>query len=82
MKINGRVNEEKVFSTAKKIGLDIDQLKKDINSPEIEQQLVKNREIVNPAVTTRDVLIALFGLINIIKIISKYNRICFFDIKN
>ena len=45
MKINGRVNEEKVFSTAKKIGLDIDQLKKDINSPEIEQQLVKNRDI-------------------------------------
>ena len=45
MKINGRVNEEKVFSTAKKIGLDIDQLKKDINSPEIEKQLVKNREI-------------------------------------
>ena len=45
MKINGRVNEEKVFSTAKKIGLNIDQLKKDINSPEIEQQLVKNREI-------------------------------------
>ena len=45
MKINGRVNEEKVLSTAKKIGLDIDQLKKDINSPEIEQQLVKNREI-------------------------------------
>ena len=45
MKINGIVNEEKVFSTAKKIGLDIDQLKKDINSPEIEQQLVKNREI-------------------------------------
>ena len=44
--------------------------------------LVKNREIVNPAVKTRDVLIALFGLINIIKIISKYNRICFFDIKN
>ena len=45
MKINGRVNKEKVFSTAKKIGLDIDQLKKDINNPEIEQQMVKNREI-------------------------------------
>ena len=45
MKINGRVNEEKVLSTAKKIGLDIDQQKKEINSPEIEQQLVKNREI-------------------------------------
>ena len=45
MKINGRVNEEKVFSTAKKIGLDINQLKKDMNNPKIEQQLVKNREI-------------------------------------
>ena len=45
MKINGRVNEEKVFSTAKKIGLDINQLKKDMDNTEIEQQLVKNREI-------------------------------------
>ena len=45
MKINGRVNEEKVFSTAKKIGLDINQLKKDMNNIKIEQQLVKNREI-------------------------------------
>ena len=45
MNIKGRVNEGKVFSTAKEIGLDIDQLKIDMNSPEIEQQLVKNREI-------------------------------------
>ena len=45
MKIKGRVNEEKVFSTAKEIGLDIDQLKIDMNNPEIEQQLAKNREI-------------------------------------
>ena len=45
MKIKGRVNEEKVFSTAKKIGLNIDQLKIDMNDPEIEQKLVKNREI-------------------------------------
>ena len=45
MKIKGRVNEEKVFSTATKIGLDIDQLKIDMNDPEIEQQLMKNREI-------------------------------------
>jgi len=45
MKIKGRVNEEKVFTTAKKIGLDIDQLKIDMNSPYIEQQLVKIREI-------------------------------------
>ena len=45
MKIKGRVNEEKVFSTAKEIGLDIDQLKIDMNNPEIEKQLAKNREI-------------------------------------
>ncbi len=45
MTIKGRVNEEKVFSTAMEIGLDIDQLKIDMNNPEIEQQLEKNREI-------------------------------------
>ena len=45
MTIKGRVNEEKVFSTAKEIGLDIDQLKIDMNNPKIEQQLAKNREI-------------------------------------
>ena len=45
MNIKGRVNKEKVFSTAKEIGLDIDQLKIDMNNPEIEQKLVKNREI-------------------------------------
>ena len=45
MKIRGRVNEEMVFSTAKKLGLDIDQLKIDMNNSEIEQKLVKNREI-------------------------------------
>ena len=45
MKIKGRVNEEKVFSTAKEIGLNIDQLKIDMNNPEIEQQLAQNREI-------------------------------------
>ncbi len=45
MKIKGRVNEEKVFSTAKIIGIDIDQLKIDMNDPEVEEQLMKNREI-------------------------------------
>ena len=45
MTIKGRVNEEKVFSTAKEIGLDIDKLKIDMNKPEIEEHLVKNREI-------------------------------------
>ena len=41
MTIKGRVNEEKVFSTAKEIGLDIDQLKIDMNNTKIEQQLAK-----------------------------------------
>ena len=45
MKIKGRVDKEKVFTTAKKIGLDIDKLKIDMNNPEIEQKLIKNREI-------------------------------------
>ena len=45
MKIKGRVDKEKVFSTAKRIGLDIDKLKIDMNDPEIEQKLIKNREI-------------------------------------
>ena len=45
MKTKGRVNEEKVFSIAKKIGLDINQLKIDMNNPKIEQQLMKIREI-------------------------------------
>ena len=45
MKIKGKVDEEKVFSTAKRIGLDINKLKIDMNNPEIEQQLMKNREI-------------------------------------
>ena len=45
MKIKGRVNEEEVFSAAKEIGLDINKLKIDMNNPEIEQQIMKNREI-------------------------------------
>ena len=45
MEIKGRVDKEKVFSTAKKIGLDIHKLKIDMNNPEIEQKLMKNREI-------------------------------------
>ncbi len=45
MNIKGRVNEEKVFSIANKIGLDINQLKIDMNNPEIEELLIKNRKI-------------------------------------
>ena len=45
MKIRGRVDEEKVFNTARKIGLDVNQLKIDMNNPEVEEQLMKNRDI-------------------------------------
>ena len=45
MNIKGRVSEEKVFKIAKKIGLNVNKLKTDMNKPEIEQQLMKNREI-------------------------------------
>ena len=45
MKMKGRANEENVFNIAKKIGLDLSQLRIDMNNPQIEQQLLKNREI-------------------------------------
>ncbi len=45
MSIRGRVDEEKTLNTAKKIGLDVDQLKIDMNNPEIEEILLQNREI-------------------------------------
>ena len=45
MKMKGRANEENVFNIAKKIGLDLSQLRIDMNNPQIEQQLMKNREI-------------------------------------
>ncbi len=81
MKIKGRVNEEKVFSTAKKIGLDIDQLKKDMNNPEIEQQLIKNREIAKslglngtPAFIIGDIIYSGALNLNNLKEIIKQSR--------
>ena len=45
MKIRGRVNEDIVFETAKDTGLDIDKLKTNMKSSEIENKLKQNREI-------------------------------------
>ncbi len=45
MKIKGRVDQDKIFNIAKKVGLNINQLKIDMNSPDIEKQLTQNREI-------------------------------------
>jgi protein-disulfide isomerase len=45
MKIRGKVDNKRVFKTAKEIGLDVQQLKIDMNDPDISNQLNKNREI-------------------------------------
>jgi protein-disulfide isomerase len=45
MKIRGKVDDKRVFKTAKEIGLDVQQLKIDMNDPDISDQLNKNREI-------------------------------------
>jgi len=45
MNIKGAVDDKKIFETAKEIGLNIEQLKIDMNSSEISTQLKKIREI-------------------------------------
>ena len=45
MNVKGVVDYKKIFNTAKDIGLNIEQLKSDMNSSEIATQLKKNREI-------------------------------------
>ncbi len=45
MKIRGRINEDIIFKTAKNTGLDINKLKTDMKSLEIEYKLKQNREI-------------------------------------
>ena len=82
MKIKGRVDEEKVFSTARKIGLDINKLKKDMNNPDIEKQLMKNREIAKllglngtPAFIIGDIIYpGALNLNNLKDIIKKYRE--------
>lgn len=41
-KVNGPLNEAKVQEVAKSVGLNIEQLKKDMNSPEVKQELADN----------------------------------------
>ena len=45
MNTKGRINEEKIFSIAKKIGLDVNQLTIDMSDLKIEKQLMQNRDI-------------------------------------
>ena len=63
MSIKGVVDDEKVFKAAKEIGLNIEQLKIDMNSSDISTQLKKNREVAKllnlngtPAFIIKDVI--------------------------
>ena len=42
---NGPLNEAKIMEIAKKVGLNLDQLKKDMNNPAIMQQITANNEL-------------------------------------
>ena len=82
MKIKGRVDEEKIFNTAKKIGLNINQLKIDMNNPEVEHMLKKNRDIAKllnlngtPAFVIGDIIYpGALNLNNFKKIIKKFRE--------
>ena len=82
MKIKGKVDEEKVFNTAKKIGLNINQLKIDMNNPEVEHMLKKNRDIAKllnlngtPAFVIGDIIYpGALNLNNFKKIIKKFRE--------
>ena len=45
MSLRGRINENQIFNIAKKIGIDIEQLKVEMNNPKIKDQLLQNRKI-------------------------------------
>ncbi|MBS0351211.1 MAG: DsbA family protein, partial [Proteobacteria bacterium] len=44
-KVSGGLNEAKIEEVAKKVGLNVEQLKKDSNDPAIQQQLTDNYEL-------------------------------------
>jgi protein-disulfide isomerase len=44
-KVNGPLNEAKVEEVAKSVGLNVEQLKKDMNDPDIKQQLSTNYDL-------------------------------------
>ena len=44
---NGRVTDSSVFSIAKKVGLDIDLLRKDMESPDVAQSIAETKDLAN-----------------------------------
>jgi len=47
LRAEGRATRESVFRTAKKLGLDIARLKKDMNSPEVRQSIAETRRLAS-----------------------------------
>lgn len=45
MAVRGQMNEDMVLATAKEVGLDIPQLEKDMQAPEIEAVIARNKEL-------------------------------------
>jgi protein-disulfide isomerase len=45
MNLRGRISKKEIFKVAQKVGLNIEQLKVEMNSPEIKNQLLQNRQI-------------------------------------
>ena len=45
MSVKGKIDEGQIFKTAKKVGLDINKLKIDMENPEITLTLEKNRAV-------------------------------------
>ena len=47
MKFRGRLDEKAIFRLAGEVGLNVDQLKKDITAPELDKMIRRNKEIAN-----------------------------------
>ena len=45
MNVRGKINENQIFKTARKVGLDIDKLKLDMEDPDVKSTLKTNREV-------------------------------------
>ncbi len=47
MTISGKLSEEDIFEAAKSLGLDIGRLRKDMNSPEIDEIILRNQKLAD-----------------------------------
>ncbi|WP_417789785.1 DsbA family protein [Terasakiella pusilla] len=45
MTVRGRLSEEKVYKTAEDLGMDVDQLKKDMQADDVSQEITSTRQI-------------------------------------